>query len=364
MLDSLNLEALQRIGLTMTMMQALQPQTCEPGQRLMRITELQRDAMTLHDGENERTARALPALTRELQSQDQMLAVGDWVLAEANAHGQWWVQSLIPPVSQITRRIRDNGDAVRRQVLVSNVDTALMLMGLDHDFNLRRLERYVALSRTAGIASVLVLTKADTCPLRLCAERLAQAREILPPQTMALALDARGAEARDALAPWLGVGQTLVLVGSSGAGKSTLTNTLMVNAVQDVGAARLDDGRGRHTTTARTMHLTAQGACIIDTPGLRALRLDVGDEADLVAAFGDIQQHAGQCRFRNCRHHNEPGCAVREAVAPERLDNFHKLQREARRDSMTFLERREQVQQWKSRGREGRQGLAAKRGQA
>jgi ribosome biogenesis GTPase len=138
-----------------------------------------------------------------------------------------------------------------------------------------------------------------------------------------------------------------VLLGSSGAGKSTLTNALCSQQVADTGANRSGDSRGRHTTTVRSLHVTPQGACIIDTPGLRTLRLD-GDAAELETAFDDITRLALQCRFRDCRHEAEPGCAVRAGVPPERLRNYQKLQREARRDTLTALERKAQVSEWKS----------------
>jgi ribosome biogenesis GTPase len=184
---------------------------------------------------------------------------------------------------------------------------------------------------------------------------------LLGPAVPVLARDARAPEAAAALAPWLLEGDTLVLAGSSGAGKSTLTNTLAGQAVADTGGQRRGDGRGRHTTTVRTLHGTPQGACVIDTPGLRTLRLD-GDAEALQAVFDDVAALAAQCRFRGCRHEAEPGCAVREAVIPARLKNFHKLQREARRDQATARERKAEVAQWKARARQARARLAGKPG--
>ena len=244
-------------------------------------------------------------------------------------------------------------------MIVSNVDTALLVMGLDHDFNVRRLERYLALVRLAGVSAVVVLTKAD-----LCADpqaRLCSVQTLLPPDTVAVAVNALGDEPRRQLAPWLTEGSSLVLLGSSGAGKSTLTNALLEAPVQLVGAARAGDGRGRHTTTARSMHVTPDGACIIDTPGLRTLRLD-GDAEAIGAVFDDIAQLAPQCRFRDCQHDDEPGCAVQGAVPPERLRNYHKLLREAQRDTLTALQRKAQVAQWKQRGRAAKAVAKAKRG--
>jgi ribosome biogenesis GTPase len=211
----------------------------------------------------------------------------------------------------------------------------------------------------AGVASVVVLTKRDLCPQ--ADDRLAEVQASLPVDVPAVSVDAQGAEPAQALRDWLQPGQTLVLLGSSGAGKSTLTNALSERAAQDTGANRSGDSRGRHTTTARSMHLTPQGACIIDTPGLRTLRLD-GDAAELNTAFDDIAVLALRCRFRDCSHADEPGCAVRDGVSAERLRNYGKLLREARRDTLTALERKDQQRSWKARGREVRARMATKRG--
>lgn len=344
---------LQAIGLTPAMRSHIQGQVLDPSAPfLCRVTEVQRDALTLHDGERVHAARALPALLAQAAEHDG-LAVGDWVLASRNAHGQWWVHRRVPPLSQLARRLHDGREKVTRAVIVSNVDTALLVMGLDHDFNLRRLERYLALARLSGVAGVVVLTKADLCDPVYAERRLQEVAALLPAGFDAVALNALGDEARQALAPWLGSGQTLVLVGSSGAGKSTLSNALLGEQRQDTGANRSDDSRGRHTTTARSLHVLPGGACIIDTPGLRTLRLDV-DADTLDAVFDDIATLSLRCRFRDCRHQDEPGCAVREQAPPERLRNFQKLQREIQRDAMSALERQEQRNQWKVRHKAAR----------
>ena len=279
---------------------------------------------------------------------------------------------------------------MQRQVLVANVDTALLVMGLDHDFNLRRLERYLMLAQLAGIGAVLVLTKADDLDDELIGQRLAAVRAVLPAAVPCLAVDGREHTTAEQLSPWLQRGNTVVLLGSSGAGKSTLTNTLMAvqwpgldtesletaaasplpasqgrlsrTHARMTGSVREDDSRGRHTTTHRSLHVTRNGACIIDTPGLRALRLDIDSRDDLSSAFGDVERAAAECRFRNCRHQTEPGCAVRETVEPDRLRNFQKLLREAQRDSRSALERIEQVAQWKVRHRASVTRMRIKRG--
>lgn len=345
---------------------------------LRRVVEVQRDHLLLHDGRSTAPARVTHALQRQLEEQADALAVGDWVLARAEprppaspstpaasagARPDTWVHERLPPRNQLARRLNDGRDKNERLVIVSNVDTALLVMGLDGDFNLRRLERYLALVRMAGVQAVAVLTKADCVPD--AAQRVAAAQAALPSgasgpsSTPCIALNALDATASQAaLQAWLQPGHTLVLLGSSGAGKSTLTNALVnghaASPAQATGGTRLGDGRGRHTTTVRSLHRCASGACIIDTPGLRTLRLD-GDEQALAKVYDDVAQLATQCRFRNCQHANEPGCAVREGVGSERLNSWHKLQREARRDTMTALERQRQLSEWKQRGKAGKQ---------
>lgn len=359
-LTSLNpTDALIAIGLTPALLQRLQQRPRREFELPMRVTEVQRDGVRLHDGLRERAAQVPPALAARFANDD--LAVGDWVLAVEAAPGHWRVVERLVPTTQLARRTNDGRGAPRRQVLVANVDAALLLMGLDHDFNLRRLERYLALARLASVEAVVVLTKADGLDAAQLLQRCAQARETIGDAVPLLALDARDQVARRRLARWLVRGRTLVLLGSSGAGKSTLTNTLCAAPLQDTGPIRADDSRGRHTTTARTLRFAVDGACVIDTPGLRALRLDVDDADALAGAFDDVAAAAQRCRFRDCRHDGEPGCAVRESLPAERVRSFHKLQREARREAMNALELREQRRQWKLRGREGEARARAKR---
>lgn len=356
-------EHLRAIGLTPAMAAQIRLLGDLPtpggGHRLMRVTEVHRESLALHDGHTAHAGQLLPALRAALAAEIDAIAVGDWVVAECNPHGQWWVRWRVPPLNQLARRLDDGRDKTERTVIVSNVDTALLVMGLDNDYNLRRLERYVALVRMAGVTAVVVLTKRDLCAT--AAERVMAVRSMLPPGSMVVALNALAGEADRVLGPWLLPGHTLVLLGSSGAGKSTLTNALAAFGAQAVGGNRQGDQCGRHTTTARSLHTTAAGACIIDTPGLRSLRLD-GDAAQLDLVYSDIAGLACHCRFRDCSHISEPGCAVREAVSPERLRGFGKLLREARRDTQTALARQTQPQQWKVRGRAARARAAGKSG--
>ena len=250
--------------------------------QLMRVTEVHRETVVLADGRAECRARPLPRLARSLAEEGAALAVGDWVLVAVDLHGECWVTERVPPSSHIVRR---DGDG-RRHPVVSNVDVALLVMGLDDDFNPRRLERFLALVHGDAIVPVVVLTKRDVAAptAEALAERLDALRGRVPADVEVVAVNATHESAAQALAHYLGCGQTLVLLGSSGAGKSTLTNTLLGAQVQDTGAVRVNDGRGKHTTTSRSLHRLAGGACVIDTPGLRTLRPD-GDERALIGSF-------------------------------------------------------------------------------
>ena len=358
----IDFDRLQRVGLTPALADRarISAEGSDPRLDLLRVTSVHRETVQLHDGLAESPGRQLPRLARQLLEAGTMLAVGDWVLASRDASGARWVQQRVPPLSHIARR---DGDGSRHPV-VSNVDWALLVMGLDDDFNLRRLERYLTLVYASGVAPIVVLTKADIAAAdpALRDERLAALGKRIPGAVETVIVDATDPASASRFAHVACGGQTLVLLGSSGAGKSTLTNTLLGHAVQDTGAVREHDSRGMHTTTARSLHLLPGGACVIDTPGLRTLRPDI-DEATLAASFGDVETLAGQCRFRDCTHGDEPGCAVREGVDPDRLRNFHKLLRETRRDTLTWIERRQQLSAWKSRGKDTRMRMKMKRGE-
>jgi ribosome biogenesis GTPase len=177
------------------------------------------------------------------------------------------------------------------------------------------------------------------------------------------AVNATHPSAAEALRDYCVRGRTLVLLGSSGAGKSTLTNTLLGDNVQPTREVRAHDSRGKHTTTSRSLHPLPGGACLIDTPGLRTLRLD-GDEASIARSFTDIDTLARECRFGDCGHQQEPGCAVRGNVDADRLRNYWKLKRELRRDSLTPLDRQRQLARWKVQGRAVKAKMKLKRGEA
>ncbi|OYO31598.1 ribosome small subunit-dependent GTPase A [Janthinobacterium sp. PC23-8] len=338
---AIDFEQLRPIGLQQAIASAaalLEPSS--PAAQLMRVSAVHRDSIIVHDGHAERPASILPQLLHDLQAQDTVLAVGDWITIEDDGHDTLWITARLSPGTQIARRGNDG----RRQLLANNVDTALLVMGLDADFNPRRLERYLAIVLAAQVAPVVVLSKADVADD--VAGKLALLRQRLPAHLTLFAIDTRHAGDVQILAPWLGAGQTLVLLGSSGAGKSSLTNTLCA-ARQASNGVRHGDGRGRHTTTSRSLHRCTGGACIIDTPGLRSWQADA-DAETLAATFDDIAALAASCQFRDCRHASEPGCQVRGAIDADRLRNYHKLLRAARRDDETPLQRIAARARWKT----------------
>ncbi|MFP5306655.1 MAG: ribosome small subunit-dependent GTPase A [Gammaproteobacteria bacterium] len=310
---------------------------------MARVVVRHRSSYRVHDGDTERDAALTPGTLQRLQAQDAEPVVGDWCLLRVYDAGSLWVEAVLPRRSLLAR-----GSGHGTQPLVANVDTALLLMGLDGNFNPRRLERYLLLVRGADIAPVVVLSKADVCAD--AEPRVRQIRTLAGASVPVLCGDMRDPGLRDALAPWLQPGQTLVLLGSSGVGKSTLANTLLGDVRQATGAVSGADDRGRHTTVSRQLLLLPAGACLIDTPGLRELQLSGGEQLG-DGAFEDIAALAQHCRYADCRHDGEPGCAVASAVAAERLAHYHKLARELAQLQRTPAHARAQRQKDKAQSR-------------
>jgi ribosome biogenesis GTPase len=249
-------------------------------------------------------------------------AVGDWVLVEGEAPKSLRIVALLPRFSAIKRGAA--GEHYRQQVIAANIDSAFVVCGLDADFNPRRIERYLLLVAGSGVQPVVVLTKSD----KDGADTEAALQALRALDVPVLAVNAKDPASAALLQPWLGAGRSIVLVGSSGAGKSTLTNTLLGIERMKTGAVRESDARGRHTTTHRALLALPGGACLIDTPGMRELK-PTGEE-DVAESFADVEALAAQCKFRDCKHAKEPGCAVRAAVERGELDvdrvaNFLKL---------------------------------------
>lgn len=266
-------------------------------------------------------------LRHQLDSWQDFPAVGDWVVMQPQPEGAAVIHAVLPRQSQFVRKAA--GGKTEGQVVAANVDTVFLVTGLDGDFNLRRIERYLVAAWESGANPVIVLNKADACPAVGDRIRDVEAIAIAVPIHALSAATGDGLESLDA---YLGPGQTVALIGSSGVGKSTLTNYFLGAEYQATQTVRQDDSRGRHTTTGRHLLTLPSGALLIDTPGMRELQLWSSGEG-LQATFADIEALAAHCRFRDCRHQGEPGCAIEAAIAAgdlegDRLVSYHKLQRE------------------------------------
>ena len=264
------------------------------------------------------------------------LAVGDWILLEPLDHRG--VRRL-DRESLIERKAA--GEKAESQSIAANVDTLFIISSCNHDFNLSRLERYLSLASESRVTPVVVLTKPDLCERPESYQELASE---LMNQLTVVTIDARETEHTNSLAMWCSIGQTVALVGSSGVGKSTLATSLGAGELKTQ-AIREDDSKGRHTTTARSIHFLDAGGLMIDTPGMRELQLADCKEG-VTVVFDEIANLSSSCRFRDCTHAGEPGCAVQSAIEagelePRRLKNFRKLQSEQERNAMSIREQRD-----------------------
>jgi ribosome biogenesis GTPase len=299
-----------------------------PRARPARVTEQHRSGYVVAESPDENySPESLPEWQRAKCPPESRPAVGDWVLVEGEGKAACIV-ALLPRHSTIKRGAA--GEHYKQQLIAANIDTAFVVCGLDADFNPRRIERYLLLLTQGGVGAVVVLTKADKDGVDADAARDALSAT-LAQGVAVIAVNAKDRDSVVALEPWLGEGRSVVLVGSSGAGKSTLTNTLLGTEKMKTGDVRSSDDRGRHTTTHRALVALPSGACLIDTPGMRELK-PTGEE-DIAESFADIEAIAEHCKFRDCRHAQEPGCAVRAAVERGELDagrvaNFLKLRDE------------------------------------
>lgn len=296
----------------------------------VRVIAVHRDALEVAGPSF--AGRVLPV---RAEDDEPSATTGDWILLDAATRR---------PTRVLERRglfkRKAAGKAQRVQVIAANVDTLLLMTSANQDFNRARLERYLALALEAEVTPVVVITKAD---LADAAPYVEQARRLMPGLPVE-AFDARSADAASLLRAWFAPGQTLAVLGSSGVGKSTLLNTLAGHGLERTREIRADDAKGRHTTTGRSLHRLPNGAWLMDTPGMRELQL-IDAAQGVEEVFEDVAQLMTACRFSDCSHTSEPGCAVRAALSSgeldeDRLRRYQKLRREERRNSESIADAR------------------------
>jgi ribosome biogenesis GTPase len=281
------------------------------------------------DEQGEQLVELAGRIKHEAAGRNELPAVGDWVALRPDVSGgRALIQGILPRRSVFSRK--QAGRETEEQVVATNIDTVFLVSGLDHDFNLRRIERYLVMARQSGAQPVIVLNKSD---LREDLEAVVAEVTALAPGVPVHTVRAKGQEPDvDALRQYLGGGRTVALLGSSGGGKSTIINALAGHEMLKTAEVRESDSRGRHTSVSRHLVVLEAGGLVIDTPGMRELQLwETGESVDV--SFPEIDELAGNCRFRDCSHDREPGCAVKQAVLDaaipqERYDSFLKLQAE------------------------------------
>lgn len=318
----------------------------QSGETAARVSLEHNHVFRVLSAQGEQLAELAGRMRHEAENRSEMPAVGDWVLMRpAMAEGaRPQIRAILPRRSVFSRKSAGRG--TEEQIVASNIDTVFLVSALDQDFNARRIERYLVMSRQSGAQPVIVLNKADL-PVNI--DRIMKDIDSVAPNVPVHAVQAKGNGANvDSLRSYLTIGRTVALLGSSGVGKSTIINALAGQDLLKTAEVRESDGRGRHTSVHRQLLVLDDGGVVIDTPGMREIQLwDADDSVDEV--FPEIEARASDCRFRDCRHDSEPGCAVKAAVADgtvdaDRYESFIKLQHE--RDAfIAKQEVRGQIQQ-------------------
>ncbi|AWG79859.1 TPA: ribosome small subunit-dependent GTPase A [Vibrio parahaemolyticus] len=264
----------------------------------------------------------------------ETVCVGDWVVFDHER-----ILRVLERQSLFQRKAA--GSTLKRQLIAANIDCVFIVSSLNEDFSLNRIERYLALANEAGAQPVIVLTKTDLCP---DPDNIRAQVQKLDPLLSVHSVNALDSQDVAVLGNYCQKGKTIAFLGSSGVGKSTLVNSLLGRHEMETGLIREQDSKGRHTTTHRAIKWLSRGGLLMDTPGMRELQLSDAKEG-IQLTFADIESLASQCRFSDCLHENEPGCAVREALesgelSSRRLENYKKLLREEAHNSATLAERR------------------------
>lgn len=280
----------------------------------------------------ELTVRFTGKIRHQAGGRADLPVVGDWVVVEPQSGQRGIIHALLERKSSFSRNLpgtRKGKERIEQQVIAANVDLVFIVSGLDRDFNLRRIERYLTLVSGSGAKAVILLNKTDLCANP--ADCKAQVEAIAGSSPVHLCM-ARHSDQLEILFNYMRTGETIALLGSSGVGKSTILNGLLGEERQKIGAVSQSDGKGCHTTTHRELILFPQGGILMDNPGMRELHL-WGEAEDLAESFSDIERLAESCKFRDCQHKTEPGCAVNKGIEAgdlnsERLSSYHKLKDE------------------------------------
>lgn len=294
---------------------------------IARVVGLERSVIHLLTNNGKQTLPVLPSMPA--------IAVGDWLLIDE----QNKFHRLLERSSLFSRKAA--GTKVTTQLIAANVDTVFIVSSMNLDFNLNRIERYLALANDSDVKPVIVLTKLDRCDNP---EEYLSKVQALDHQLEVVMVNSLDAESVNQLKVWCSTGETVALLGSSGVGKSTIVNTLLGSDVQSTQSIREDDAKGRHTTTRRSIHFLTAGGLLLDTPGMRELQI-ADCEHGVDETFPEIVELATRCKFSDCKHDNEPGCAVREAIEAGTLDerrlaSYQKLMREQAFNASTLAEKR------------------------
>ncbi|MBD1892522.1 ribosome small subunit-dependent GTPase A [Coleofasciculus sp. FACHB-SPT9] len=300
----------------------------QQGYTVGRVALEQKNTYLLYTELGELSAEVTGKMRYQADTRTDFPAVGDWVVVSIiDDEEKAKIHEILPRKSKFSRKAV--GAQTDEQIIATNIDTVFLVSGLDLDFNLRRIERYLILVWESGANPVIILNKADLCDE---VEQRKTEVEAIAPSVPIISLSAIENQGLDALSPYLGTGQTVALIGSSGVGKSTITNQLAKKDIQAVQSVRKGDNRGRHTTTHRELIILPSGGLLMDTPGMREIQMWNGSEG-FQETFTDINTLATECRFRDCQHEAEPGCAVQQALLDGILDkqrfrNYRKLQQE------------------------------------
>jgi ribosome biogenesis GTPase len=307
----------------------------EQGYSAGRVMVQHKTQYELYTENGELRAETTGKMQYEARSKDDLPVVGDWVIMRPREKGMATIYGILPRKSKFSRKAA--GKKTEEQIVAANIDTVFLVSGLDGDYNLRRMERYLVVAWESGANPVIVLNKVDLCNDIAQVMQEVDSIALGVPVVVMSALNDQGL---DELLSYIKKGTTGALLGSSGVGKSTIINHLLGKEILKTQDVRENDDRGRHTTSRRELILLPSGGLLMDTPGMRELQLWGGDEG-IKEAFDDIAALAQQCRFRDCRHGVEPDCAVQQALQdgaldPDRYESYLKLQKE-----IAYLHRKE-----------------------